>query len=116
MAMTDMERHVIASIKERYGQIVDLDTEPGVILEILRRYKNDLDRTEAMPDEYVQVRTGAVGGVGQASRAPSLASDKAEVQLGEQSNSAAGEITNTELMRELLRIRKELSALTNKIP
>lgn len=116
MAMTDMERHVIASIKERYGQIIDLDGEPGVILEVLRRYKNDLDRTEAAPDEYVQVRTGAVGGVGHASRAASLATDKTEAQPSDKTDSVAGEITNTELMRELLRIRKELSALTSKIP
>lgn len=111
MTMTEMERHVVASVKERFGTILDLEAEPGVILEILRRYRNDLDRTEAAPDEYVQVRTGAVGGVGQASRS---VAPKRESAGDDTQEAVAGEITNTELMRELLRIRKDLNSLAGR--
>ena len=110
MPLTEMERHVIESIKERFGETIDLQREPAVILEILRRYRHDLDRTAAAPEEYVQVRTGAVGGVSQADRAPPRAAEDDGREAA-----VSGEVTNTELMRELQRIRKDVAALATKL-
>lgn len=109
MAMSEREQTLISTIVARYGAQIDLNNEPAVLLEILRIFGNDVERASATPDEYVQVETGAVGGVGQASR-------KASAQAGMASENAtiAGEITNTELMREVLRLRKDLSLLAQK--
>lgn len=105
--MTEMEQHVIDSIKKRYGQNIDLIKEPALILEIIRIYANDLERTEAAPEEYVQVETGAVGGAGQA--------NQTVFKIGEQEamyeTTISGEITNTEILKELLKIRKDISNL-----
>ncbi|WP_026968178.1 hypothetical protein [Algoriphagus terrigena] len=107
--MSEMEQHVIDSIKKRYGQNIDLSKEPALILEIIRIYSTDLERTEAASDEYVQVETGAVGGVGQANRTD-LKNKKVESQ-GMHEAVVSGEITNTEIMKELIRIRKDLNTL-----
>lgn len=107
--MNQMELHVIDSIKKRYGQIIDLSEEPALILEIIRIYASDLERTEAAPDEYVQVETGAVGGVGHANQTDSKINVTKAKDMHEPA--VSGEITNSEIMKELHRIRKDLSVL-----
>lgn len=110
MPMTEMERAVIESVKKRYGSLLDVEGEPGVLLEILRLYKDDILRTHAAPEEYVQVQMGAVGGVALAESLSGHGDSGNEA--GQQNlDAVAGEITNGELMRELQRIRRTLDSL-----
>lgn len=116
MPNTEMENAIIASVKDRFGLKLDLENEPGVLLEIIRTYKDDVQRTHAAPHEYVQVETGAVGGV---SMAESFSGAKASVSHDSPQKhveAIAGEITNSELMRELLRIRKVVDRLDAREP
>jgi len=85
------ELRVVAEIKKKFGAKIDLDKSPFVILEIIRNFRHFDDDN------------GGGGGGGGPTVSPST------IAVGISPD--AGEISNTDLMREILELRKSMKEI-----
>ncbi len=80
---------VVKDIIKRYGDVINLKENPGLIIEIIRNFRRVL---EDVPDGGLP---GGVGPVGPTSHVET--------------------VTNTELMKQMLKMSKEIAALRAKL-
>ncbi len=84
------DEKVVRDIIKRYGDVINLKENPALIIEIIRNFRRIL---EDVPDGGL--KPGGVGPVGPTSHVET--------------------VTNTEIMKQMLKMTKEIAALRAKL-
>jgi hypothetical protein len=92
---------VVAEIKKRFGSKIDLDKSPFVILEIIRNFRNYGDGGGGSG--------GGPDGGGGSGGGPTVSSIAGGMKP------ALERLTNEDLMREILKLRKSLSDIQKSV-
>jgi hypothetical protein len=108
-----LELRVAAEIKSKFGTIIDLDKNPLVIIEIIRTFRNFDGRAPDAGDDD----DNGVGGQGgfQDSTVASSGGVSPGTGQGPDIDPAPDEITNIDLMQEILKLGKTLKQILNKL-
>lgn len=85
---SESSERVVADIIKRYGEVINLKENPALIVEIIRQFNRQLHDDGGLPP-------GGVGPVGPTSRFET--------------------VTNAELMKQLLKLTKEIATLKAKL-
>ncbi len=104
------ELSVVKEIEKKFGSVIDLKKSPGLIIEIIRAYKNKLGDIGGGPGGVdpgvstiavgIDAGTGGGGGVKPSGGIEQIGFDK---------------IRNTDLLKEILNLKKEISNLNKKM-